>query len=365
MRLSSGKRINSVGDDAAGFSLARGLESRSRSLQQALANVGNAMNVLSIAEGGYLAIADLLQIIKVKTVQGADDAYSSNQRAAIQKQIDALVAEIDAIVSETTFQGLRLIDGTYIGKVFQTGAGAGDTMDISLDDASTAVLFDGPIAELIIVAGVNDRVVFNEGGGDLIATIPAGTYLLDDLATELEDALDAASTASSPPVRYSVSYNSSTGKYTIGRSTSTDVTFKWTHSTSGGLAGLLGFNTNGDDTLDAPGDTAVSDNDVTDASLSVANATNAANAMTRVEAAMAILNKAAQSVGEILTRLASKESTLTVAILNTGTARSRIEDTDFAQEYLFLIRDQIIQQTAFSALSQANVAPQLVLSFFQ
>ena len=154
------------------------------------------MNVLSIAEGGYLAIADLLQIIKVKTVQGADDAYSSNQRAAIQKQIDALVAEIDAIVSETTFQGLRLIDGTYIGKVFQTGAGAGDTMDISLDDASTAVLFDGPIAELIIVAGVNDRVVFNEGGGDLIATIPAGTYLLDDLATELEDALDAASTAS-------------------------------------------------------------------------------------------------------------------------------------------------------------------------
>ena len=119
LQLSSGKRINSVGDDAAGFSLARGLESRRRSLQQALANVSNAKNVLGIAEGGYNAIGDLLQIIKEKTVQGADDSYSPAQRTAIQGQINALVAEIDSIVRENQFQGKPLIDGSAESRTAQ------------------------------------------------------------------------------------------------------------------------------------------------------------------------------------------------------------------------------------------------------
>ena len=113
LRLSSGKRINTVGDDAAGFSLARGLESRRRSLEQAMSNVGGAKNVLSIAEGGYMAIAGILQIIKEKAVQGADDSFSPSQRIAIQGQIDAMVLEINDIVNETIFQGALLIDGHF------------------------------------------------------------------------------------------------------------------------------------------------------------------------------------------------------------------------------------------------------------
>lgn len=138
LRLSTGKRINSVGDDAAGYALARGLESRRRSLSQALENVGNAKNVLAIAEGGYLAIADLLQIIKEKTVQGADDSFSAQQRNAIQGAIDALVVEIDDIIDETQYQGLRLINGTFTGKKFQTGAAAGDVFDVDLGTSADA-----------------------------------------------------------------------------------------------------------------------------------------------------------------------------------------------------------------------------------
>ncbi|MQY63005.1 MAG: flagellin, partial [Calditrichaeota bacterium] len=130
LRLSSGKRINSVGDDPAGFSLARSIESRRRSLSQALNNVETAKNVLSIAEGGYLAIAGILQVIKEKTVQAADDSYNPNQKAAIQGQIDALIAEIDDIVDETEFQGNMLIDGSLVNSVFQTGAAAGDVFSV-------------------------------------------------------------------------------------------------------------------------------------------------------------------------------------------------------------------------------------------
>ena len=140
LRLSSGKRINAVGDDPAGFSLARGIESRRRSLSQALANVATAKNVLSIAEGGYLAIAEILQVIKEKTVQAADDAYNVEQKAAIQGQITALVEEIDDIVEETEFQGTMLIDGSFSNAKFQTGAAAGDVFNVQLSDASSAAL---------------------------------------------------------------------------------------------------------------------------------------------------------------------------------------------------------------------------------
>ncbi|MEE9163151.1 MAG: flagellin [Candidatus Neomarinimicrobiota bacterium] len=140
LRLSSGKRINTVGDDPAGFSLARSIESRRRALSQALANVGTAKNVLRIAEGSYMAIADLLQIIKEKTVQAADDSYNSDQKAAIQGQIDALISEIDDIVDETEFQGTKLIDGTFTNAVFQTGASAGDVFQVSLAQADSVAL---------------------------------------------------------------------------------------------------------------------------------------------------------------------------------------------------------------------------------
>ena len=248
LKLSSGKRINSVGDDAAGYSLARGLEARRRSLQQALANVGTAKNVLGIAEGGYFAISDLLQIIKEKTVQAADDTYNTSQRAAIKGQIDALVSEIDSIVKENEFQGTQLINGDFSGKLFQTGAGAGDTFTVELADVDSAAL-------LLFVSGVDQLVV--------------------------------------------------------------------------------------------------------------SSASFAAVAIAAVDTAIGKLNDAAQVVGESLLRLSSKENTLSVAITNTEAARSRIEDADFAEVQAQLVRDQIIQQTAFSAFAQANAAPQLVLSLFR
>ena len=243
LRLSSGKRINSVGDDAAGFSLARGLEARRRSLAQAMQNVGTAKNVLTIAEGAYLAVSDLLQVIKEKTVMGADDSFNSDQRQAIQGQINALVLEIDQIVVESSFQGTALIDGSFTDKVFQTGAGAGDIFTVNLvaTDASTL--------------------------------------------------------------------------------------------------GVL--------------------------NLQVDNAVNASTAIAAVDTAINALNTNAQAVGEYLVRLSSKETTLGTTVTNTESARSRIEDADFAQEQMNLVRAQIVQQTAFSSFSQANTAPQLVLSLFR
>ncbi len=140
LRLSTGRRINSVGDDPAGFSIARTLEANRRGLEQALTNVETGQNVLSIAEGGFLAIGDLLQTIREKALQAADDTFTTTQRTAIQGQIDSLVDEIDAIVDDTTFLDTKLIDGSFTSKVIQTGASAGDVLTISLLSADSAAL---------------------------------------------------------------------------------------------------------------------------------------------------------------------------------------------------------------------------------
>ena len=139
LRLATGKRINTTEEDPAGYQLARTLERRRRGLEVALQNVSNAKNVMNIAEGGYQNIMDILQTIKEKATQAADFALSSTQRSAINDQLTALIAEIDDIVTETSFNGSNLIDGTYNG-YFHTGEGATDELNIVLQDADSAAL---------------------------------------------------------------------------------------------------------------------------------------------------------------------------------------------------------------------------------
>ncbi len=360
-RLSTGRRINHVSDDAAGYSIARGLEARRRSLSQALSNVHTARNVLAIAEGGYRAISDILMIMTEKIVQAADDSYNVSQRLAIQGQIDALSQEIDDIVAETSFQGTRLIDGSFSNKVFQTGAGSGDILEVSLGSAGSIDLF-GVGGTVTITAGDNDRLAFRENGNELIATVAPGTYTLSQLAAAVEAALDAASVT--PGVNFSVSYDDPSGLFTITKFGSpVTVILKWTDGISANLAPELGFNTNSDDTLNGQAST-TSDFSAITAALSVLNASEATESLQIINDAINALNQIAQNVGEYMLRLESKSDTLASATSNTEAARSRIEDVDFAQEVSRRIRLQIIQQTAFASLALANAAPELVLTLF-
>lgn len=140
LALASGKRINTLEDDASGYSLARGMEAERRGTKTAINNMANAENLLEIAMGGYSGITDLLLGIKDRLMMAADAAFSSNERQAIQAQIDAILAEIDDTVNTMTFQGGKLIDGNYTSKKIQVGARAGSTFTISLGGAEVADL---------------------------------------------------------------------------------------------------------------------------------------------------------------------------------------------------------------------------------
>ena len=140
LALTSGKRINSTEDDASGFSMARGMEARRRGLRQALANINNAESLLNIAAGTYSVITEGIMRLKELLMQGADDSFSAPQRAAIQGQVDAIVAEVDDTVNTSTYQGNTLLDGSFTGKRFQVGEEAGDSLVINLDDVRAATL---------------------------------------------------------------------------------------------------------------------------------------------------------------------------------------------------------------------------------
>ncbi len=141
LRLATGLRINEVADDPAGFTISRRLEARSRGLSVALDNVGTAKNVLSIAEGGLLNISDILITIKEKVTQAASDTLGADERGAIQTEIEQLVAEIDNIATETTFNKNALISGGF-NALIQSGEAAGNTFasDLTSINISSAQL---------------------------------------------------------------------------------------------------------------------------------------------------------------------------------------------------------------------------------
>ena len=172
LRLATGKKINSAAEDPAGYQLARSLETRRRGLEAALQNVSQAKNVMNVAEGGYQNIMDILQTIKEKATQAADFSLSSTQRTSIDDQVNALIEEIDEIVSETTFNGDSLIDGGYAG-AFHTGETATDELSISLGNGDSSAL-----------AINNLDLTTANGASTAIATAAAA---IDTLASRIQD----------------------------------------------------------------------------------------------------------------------------------------------------------------------------------
>ncbi|MFH1278939.1 MAG: flagellin [Candidatus Eisenbacteria bacterium] len=138
LRLATGKRINSAGDDPAGLVFAKRLESRIRGLETARNNVGDAQNLIATAEGGLQDISEILLTMKEKILQAANDTIGSEERAAVESQLDDLAAEINDIVTTTTWGSNVLLDGTFTGKQFQVGEASTDTFSFGISQSHTA-----------------------------------------------------------------------------------------------------------------------------------------------------------------------------------------------------------------------------------
>lgn len=146
-RLSTGKRINSAEDDPAGFQFASKFQVRSEGLQVAMDIIGDAKNMLSVAEGGERKINDLLVKIRNKSLEAASDTVGTAERSAVATQISAFKSQIDDIVTQTTWNSNKLLDGTFTGKTIRVGVDSGDVLTFGISQNHNGTTLVGTVPD--------------------------------------------------------------------------------------------------------------------------------------------------------------------------------------------------------------------------
>lgn len=139
LRLATGSRINRAEDDSAGYTIAKKLEARVRGQAKALANIGDAKSMLTVGEGSLNSVMDILQTMKEKVVQAANDTMGATERSAIKNELDALSAEVSDILDDTTFNGTSLFSSAGTSFTFQVNAESGDQFVASIATVGVGV----------------------------------------------------------------------------------------------------------------------------------------------------------------------------------------------------------------------------------
>ena len=134
-RLSTGKRINSAADDPAGLTIATKMMARSEGLKASIDNISDARNMLSVAEGGLSTMTDIMIAMRSKAEKAASDTLGTSERATIQTQLSSYAQQIQDLVDQTKWNGVKLLDNTTGAKVFQTGVDEGETTTWTLPGA--------------------------------------------------------------------------------------------------------------------------------------------------------------------------------------------------------------------------------------
>lgn len=164
-RLSSGLRINSAKDDAAGLAISERFTSQVRGLNQAIRNANDGISLAQVAEGALGEAASALQRIRELAVQSANATNSGSDRKALQAEVAQLIEEVDRIAAETEFNGLRVLDGSYVTQQFQVGANANQTIGVSIEGTKA-----NQIGSVVDEAGTVART-----GAETLGTATGGT----------------------------------------------------------------------------------------------------------------------------------------------------------------------------------------------
>ncbi|WP_211827099.1 flagellin [Kistimonas asteriae] len=347
-RLSSGLKINSAADDAAGLQISNRLNSQAKGLTVAISNANNGISLAQTAEGALQETTNILQRIRELSLQSANGSNSNADRAALQKEVTALQSEMTRISETTTFGGQVLLDGTYGTQQFQIGANAGETLDIVMSAAGSSDLGKRGMA-VFDTTGIADTetVAFgydSDGAGaaaneEFSVAYVAASDTIDTLADKIRTALAASTNA--------------TGLQVITEGNNIVVT-------GDVAAGVMAAHTTASTGVASEAFTA---EDVSKVDISTAS--GAQQAVAIVDAAIADVDDQRADLGAVQNRLSTTISNLSNIRENVSASRSRIMDADFAVETANLAKYQVMQQAGTAMLSQANAQTQSVLSLLQ
>jgi flagellin len=334
-RLSTGKRINSAADDAAGVAIASRLSSEIRGTNQAIRNAMDGQALIDTAEGAHIEIENILQRMREIAVQAGNDTNDADDRNALSTEIAQLSSEIDRIAQVSSWAGQALLNGTGSGSgsasfTFQVGSGASAQNEISASITNMRT-------STLSVAG--DTTV------DATSATAQITVSSNDTASTK---LVVASGDSNVSIKIDGNLISLTSMATMG-----DIT-----------AGLK----SGIDALTGITATVANNSEITftkDASFDLSTNAKAQAFITTFDTAIKTVNTQRATLGAISNRLDNSVANLTNTAVNLESGKGRIEDADFAAETTNLAKTQILQQASTAMLAQANASKQNVLSLLQ
>ncbi|MGL4690853.1 MAG: flagellin, partial [Stenotrophomonas maltophilia] len=356
-RLSSGSRINSAKDDAAGLAISERFGTQIRGTDVAIRNANDGISLAQVAEGSLTEIGNNLQRVRELAVQSSNATNSASDRKALQAEVTQLVSEIDRVAKQSEFNGTKLLDGSFSSQLFQVGANAGQAIAIDkVVDATTAKLGASTFISGTIASGGAAPIAADTTVNGTIK-VGSATIKLDDVAvkagaTELERN-KAAVTA----------INSKLGETGVlaeidkdGKMTVTQVK-EGVALVNADISLNLGATPSFALTVATPpaGGEHLED-------LDVSTVTGAQKAMSMVDKALDSINSTRADLGAVQNRFTSVVANLQTSSENLASSRSRIRDTDFAKETAELTRTQILQQAGTAMLAQANQVPQNVMS---
>jgi len=344
-RLSSGKKINSAADDAAGFAIAERMTAQIRGLNMAAKNAGDGLSMLATIENATNDVTDMLQRIRELAVQAVNDTNGEGDRKYLQAEVDSLLSEINRVGTQTVYNNKTLLNGSLKGDI-QVGTEKGQKTDFEIHSIQTTDIGTAGATEAAVTAidftaaattvSVGSKSVDITLSADASTGSPEGDALaIAEINKALSDAnIDAVASGTAGAV-----------DLTAGNKVTARIDAQQAGADVGSQA-------------------AISDS----SQLSSINIESSANASD----ALAVISKAIEQVaghragyGALQNRLQYTVSNLMNVAEFTTAARSRIEDADFAAESAKLAKAQVLQQTGTAMLAQANASSQLALQLIR
>lgn len=344
-RLSTGSRINSAKDDAAGLQISNRLTSQINGLDVAAKNANDGISIAQTAEGAMQESTNIMQTMREKALQSANGTNSADDRAAIQKEVSALSTELDRIANTTSFGGQKLLDGSFGSRALQVGSEAGETINLSLNStkasdlkgqvAATTISASSMVSGTLASAQFKDLKIKGSKGDEITITgadlkkanEEGGFGKVAEMINKKSG--DTGVTAVADGDKLSLI---STGdiKTTIAKATAVSASAKAT-------------------SMDM-------------ASVDMSTQLGANKALLVIDSSLKQIDGQRADLGALQNRLSSTISNLENISENSAAGRSRIMDVDFAKETTNMTKQQILQQAGGAMLAQAKALPQAALS---
>lgn len=393
-RLSTGLRINSAKDDAAGLAISSRMSAQISGLNQAVRNANDGISLLQTAEGATIEVSNMLQRMRELAVQSASDTNTSSDRSYLDLEYKQLMSEITRVAESTEWNGMKILNNTEVGSSvasgsgtarevkFQIGSNANQTVSVSLKDFSfstgtAATPGEYQINMLADDFSTADTIEFTitRGGTATNFTVTGFTAPAAAAATSAE--VDAISTKIANIVNNTVGFQNVTFS-TVGTTISiTDSEGGVVSAFDSSAAGTSLASSGALSTKVAGVSAGVAADPATanaaavfggSARLNDTSLTSQANSNTaiqRLDVAIDSLNAERATLGSVMSRLTYAADNLANVSQNTEASRSRIQDADYAAETTELARTQIIAQAGTAMLAQANQVKQTVLSLLK